>query len=236
MIQSTCDTDQSTSVSTIAIEHERHACVIQGHTQLLRETDYTIVALLHLVPASLLEIESLNKVIEQDIHAQDQPDRLDKKTISAKPTKLILKSFKEEWLIAREVEAYRRMRSIQGTVVPILYGCCVVDGLPTIVLEHIAGEDLVAYKCDRDQLPMLARAVEHCSSAISKFGVIQMDPRHDGLIVTDSTKLEVKMIDFSDVDFDRHYTSTMNRCNSHWLMEEYAKCRRWTMPKDVATW
>ncbi|KAF1820568.1 uncharacterized protein K489DRAFT_372349 [Dissoconium aciculare CBS 342.82] len=238
--QGECDTDLGAAVSIIAIDHELHSCVVQGYIQLLRETDFTIVSLLHLVPTSSLEVESLNSSIEQEIHAQDhaqdQLDRLDKNSASAKPTKLILKSFKEEWLVAREVEAYRRMRSIQGTIVPILYGCCLVNELPTIVLEFIAGEDLVAYECDRDQLPMLARAVEHCSTAISKFGVIQMDPRHDGLIVTDSSKLEVKMIDFSDVDFDKHYTSSMNRCSSHWLMQEYAKHRRWTMPEDVTSW
>jgi hypothetical protein len=98
------DANQSTTVSTIAIKQERYSCVVQGYTQLLRETDLTIVAHLHLTPASSLEVESLNSSIKQEIRAQNQLAGLDQKTILPKPTKLILKSFKDEELFADELE------------------------------------------------------------------------------------------------------------------------------------
>jgi serine/threonine protein kinase len=230
------DASQSTTVSTIAITHEQYPCVVRGYNQLLREIDLTIVALLHLTPASSLKVESLESSIKQEIRAQNELAGLDQKTILPKPTKLILKSFKDEELFADEVEAYRRLRGIQGNMVPILYGCGVVDGLPTIILEYISGEDLIACKCDREQLPMLAKAVENCSTALTEFGVVQADIRLDCIIVTDLSEMKVKMIDFSHVEFDMYYTSPTNRLNAQSLMREYAKNRGWAMPQDTTIW
>jgi hypothetical protein len=149
------------------------------------------------------------------------------------PTQLIVKSFRDRWHLAAEVEAYRRMNSIQGTVVPTFYGLANVevleyfaftsgsrpdhidfdeDGLPithddtrlpSVVLEYIVGDPLDTHKSDRSQLPILAKALEEYAKLLSGFGIAQMDPKLDGVIVTKrSPDLTIRLIDFSHVDFD----------------------------------
>jgi hypothetical protein len=184
---------------------------------------------------------------EGTITQVDGQHDLSKEALSTTPPKLILKSFRCYDLLGRETKAYERMHKIQGTVVPEFYGAgffdipdCDCSGevgdLPTLVLEYIQGDDLENYETDRQHLPELARAVEECSVRVAETGVTQMDPRLDGILVTNSPKLTVKMIDLSHVMFDRPYTMSCARGSSDELMLLYAQYNGWEVSKDVTTW
>ncbi|KAF1820569.1 uncharacterized protein K489DRAFT_411812 [Dissoconium aciculare CBS 342.82] len=254
--------------TSFTIAYEARQRVIRGHLQLLRDSEISIVKLLHLVPASRIEMAKFHRGTGRTARPQSQLKFLDtndsdesddglpevsvvsvvsrhdfavnddmKEDItSTMPTKLIIKSFKDEVFYDIEVEAYRKMSNIQGTAVPEFYGTGMLNGLPTIVLEYIAGNDLYSYQSDIQRLPALARAVVGCARLVAECGVAQMDPRLDGILVTDSPGLTVKMIDFSHVDFDTFYTSSVNQNNSYELMSLYAELMGWEMPEDVSTW
>jgi hypothetical protein len=139
------------------------------------------------------------------------------------------------------------MRPRQGTVVPEFYGAgffdipecdCSgeVEDLPTLVLAYISGDDLETYETDRQHRPELARAVEDCSVRVAETGVTQIDPRLDGVFVTNSPRLQVKMIDFSHVMFDQFFTMSCARGSSDELMLLHARYNSWEVPKDVTTW
>jgi hypothetical protein len=144
---------------------------------MLLETANTTVSLLDLVPASSTKVANFKRSFEQNPQAQGQSNGLDKEAYLTAPPQLIIKSFRDRWLFAAEVEAYMRMSSIRGTIVPVFYGLAEVevpeyaftggpspeymdfdeDGnpityddtrLPSIILEYIAGESLDTYKGD----------------------------------------------------------------------------------------
>ncbi|KAF1820571.1 uncharacterized protein K489DRAFT_372351 [Dissoconium aciculare CBS 342.82] len=218
----------SAQTITIPIKFEEISCTICGNFQLLRETSNTVVALLHLDHASSNQIARFRGVTGYDSDAHEQPGNLHKTTTSV--TKVIVKSFKDVQVFSDEVEAYRRMRSIQGTIVPDFYGPGEVDGLPSIVLEYIVGYDLCTYQTTLENLPKLARAVENCSVAIAKCGVVQWDPRLDGVIVVrpPTPWLTIKMIDFSHVEFDKSFAIGMSKGGSNFLIRRYAELMGWS--------
>jgi hypothetical protein len=207
-----------------------------------------VVAVLHLLPSSSSEIAILREHNGQKTRAQIRYDGFGEKTGSTTTTKLVVKGFRDEELFTNEVEAYKRMLSNQGTIVPEYYGSnqqvsvpdpnspSDIERLPCVVMEYIAGEDLFDYKiAHRNKLPMLAKAVEDCCVKVAETGVAQMDPQLEGMIVVDAG-FAVKMIDFSDVRFDPYYNEGMSRASSHFLMRRYAEVLGWEMPMDVTTW
>jgi hypothetical protein len=193
-----------------------------------------------------MTIETHASLEDTDAQVNDHT-KLGKKALSTTPTKLILKSFRCDDLLSRETTAYGRMHKLQGIVVPEVYGGTYfdipecdcegeVEDLPALVLESIEGDDLHTYETDRQHLPELARAVEECCVRAAETGVTQWDPRLDGIFVTNSPKLTVKMIDFSHVMFDRPYTMAAARGSSDELMLQYAAYNDWEVPEDVMMW
>jgi hypothetical protein len=203
----------SSQPTSFTIESGARQRLIRGHLQMLRNSNISIVNLLHLVPTSRVEMADLRLDAEQKdrphsrinfLKIDESDDGIsigsvalrqnaavkndsEEGTLSTISTKLIVKSFKDEVFYDIEVEAYRRMGNIQGTVVPEFYGAGMLNDLPTIVLEHISGDDLYSYRSNINRLPALARAVEECSRLVAECGVAQMDPRLDGIIVTSSS-------------------------------------------------
>jgi hypothetical protein len=219
---------QSAENDTITIKSGQRSCTVCGRSQLLRETSNTVVALLHLDRASSIQLARFKGTTGHKSDVQDQFGDLRKH--SAPPTKVIVKSFKDLELFTDEVEAYKRMHSIQGTIVPEFYGSGEIDELPTIVLEYIVGDDLYTYRTNPENLPNLARAVEDCSVIIAKCGVVQGDPKLDGVFVTKTrnAELTIRMIDFSHVELDtvefgENYAISGSRANSNFLIRQYAR-------------
>jgi hypothetical protein len=175
-----------------------------------------------------MRIAKFKGITGHDSDSYDQPDNLSRTITSA--TKVIVKSFKDVQVFSNEVEAYRRMRSIQGTIVPEFYGSVEVDGLPSVVLEYIVGDDLCTYQTTLENLPRLARAVENCSVAIAKCGVVQWDPKLDGVLVvrTQPPDLTIRMIDFSHVEFDKGFAIGMSKGGSNFLIRRYAELMGWS--------
>ncbi|KAF1823930.1 uncharacterized protein K489DRAFT_378306 [Dissoconium aciculare CBS 342.82] len=255
--------------TTITVEYEQAFCTLDGFQEELRGTEFTVVYLFHLTPAASVKFASFRQglshlSIDQDTassraidgfqdnarealnleESNDRDNAVSARTRSPEePLKLILKSYRDETLMADEVTAYDMMQRIQGTVTPELYGTCSLRGPPTIVLEYIIGMDLLHHKNDLENFPKLVRAVENCYKQISDCGVVQWDPRLDGIILTDPSRMTVRMIDFSHVEFSwspANWSTNdileLNESNSHDLLRRYSRRMGWKLVNDVSTW
>jgi hypothetical protein len=222
---------------------------IQGRAQEIHHTPNSIIAILHLLPSTSSEIGSLREHNDREARAKRRDGISTKESEDTSPTTLIIKAFEDEPPFLNEVEAYRRMLSIQGTLVPAFYGSNPniaipdtsspedIEILPCIIIEHIIGENLFDHKIShRSKLPQLAKAVEDCCMKIADTGVAQMDPQLEGIVVVKPDGFEVKMIDFSHVGFEPFYLVGMSRGNSYFLMRRYVEVLGWTMPMDVTSW
>jgi hypothetical protein len=264
----------ASDITTVTFEYEQASCTLDGYQEVLRDTDFTEVSLFRVTPAAAFAFARFRRGISHistnrnartssspardevrdgtigEVSAEESPSR---RRDSAEPARefsnagsvqLILKSFKDEELFADEVQAYKMMERIQGTVVPEFYGSGSFCGRPTIAIEYITGKDFYDHENDLASLPRLARAVEDCFRRISECGVLQWDPRLDGMIVTDPSRLTVRMIDFSHVKFtwsppDKwplEKIFKINAASSKYIMRNYGERMGWKLDDDPSTW
>ncbi|OAQ96728.1 hypothetical protein LLEC1_07716 [Akanthomyces lecanii] len=111
------------------------------------------------------------------------------------PGRLVLKSRKPNWddEFANEKEMYRRLKPLQGHIMPRFLGDAEFHNVPSIVLSRLEGIPL--YK--QDPTAMSAEDFEPQLEAIlrafTSFGVIYDDPKLDNFLVVDGVVMVVDL-------------------------------------------
>jgi hypothetical protein len=131
------------------------------------------------------------------LKAQKRPDQGEEETVVE--------------LFDTEVEAYRRLKPVQGLVVPNFYGLCHYNGSRALILDHLPGVSLASPEGATLTLEELSALLQPCFRAMHAFGVQHDDPNVgnfqlvDGKIV--ALDLERVMFDLSEDDND-YFTTT----------------------------
>ncbi|GAB1313087.1 hypothetical protein MFIFM68171_03297 [Madurella fahalii] len=128
------------------------------------------------------------------------------------PDRIILKSQKRhediEELVARslfdtEVEAYNRLKPLQGLDVPICYGRVQYNGQRALLLEHLGGSSLASVENMLFDLDELADLLQAVYQRLQTVNVQQDDPQLGNYqVVVEHGKKRLKALDFERVSFD----------------------------------
>jgi hypothetical protein len=111
------------------------------------------------------------------------------------PTRLILKRQKKNWEDEFEAEkaAYAKLRSLQGTVVPILFGELRDDNTLALFLSDVGGVCLAAPDGAMLKLEEFRLLVRQALTAIARFGVLQDDAKLDNFHLNDGRVMVVDL-------------------------------------------
>ncbi|KAJ5578113.1 uncharacterized protein N7459_007077 [Penicillium hispanicum] len=98
-------------------------------------------------------------------------------TIPPTVTTVIVKQQKGEWgkEFWNEKNAYDRLKELQGTIVPNLFGQGFFDGLPALIFSEVVGTTLFNVACSNKckiEEERLKASIEQVSNAFSEYGVI----------------------------------------------------------------
>ncbi|KAK4241748.1 hypothetical protein C8A03DRAFT_12019 [Achaetomium macrosporum] len=110
------------------------------------------------------------------------------------PPRLILKKQKNwEEEFEAEKAAYTKLRPLQGTVVPRLFGELQYDNTTALLMSDIGGVCLAAPEGGMLELDEFRRVVRQALTALSRFGVLQDDTKLDNFHLTHG---RVMVVDF----------------------------------------
>ncbi|KGQ06686.1 hypothetical protein BBAD15_g7984 [Beauveria bassiana D1-5] len=114
------------------------------------------------------------------------------------PGRLVLKTRKPDWddEFINEKVMYKRLKPLQGRIMPCFLGDAEFNNEPSIVLSRLEG--LPLYKQGPTALPAedFERQLEVILQAFTKFGVIYDDPKLDNFLVV---KGKVMVVDLESV-------------------------------------
>lgn len=119
------------------------------------------------------------------------------------PPRMVLKAQKIPWYDEFDLEkaTYARLRPLQGTVIPELFGEVSYRGNRALLLSDIRGASADSPEGCLMDVAQFGRAVRECMAAVAKFGVTQDDVKLDNYHVVGA---KVMAIDFEMVsDLDR---------------------------------
>ena len=111
------------------------------------------------------------------------------------PLRLILKKQKKNWEDEFEAEkvAYAKLRLLQGTVVPRLFGELQYGNTPALLMSDIGGVCLAAPEGGMLELDEFRRLARQALTALSRFGVLQDDTKLDNFHLTDGRVMVVDL-------------------------------------------
>ncbi|KAK5662930.1 hypothetical protein OQA88_6342 [Cercophora sp. LCS_1] len=111
------------------------------------------------------------------------------------PPQLILKKQKKNWEEEFEAEkaAYAKLRPLQGTVVPKLFGELRYDNTRALLMSDIGGVCLAAPEGGMLELDEFRRLIRQALTAPSRFGVLQDDTKLDNFHLTDGKVMVVDL-------------------------------------------
>lgn len=100
---------------------------------------------------------------------------------------LAIKTFYQSWQYDCETSSYDRLKSIQGDIVPKIYGTVRRHGgsEQAIAMEFLNGEDLTEAIIDCSRLRHLRRALNYCYESLAKLGVCQSDPKTEHVMAVE---------------------------------------------------
>ncbi|KAJ6090434.1 hypothetical protein N7486_009249 [Penicillium sp. IBT 16267x] len=146
------------------------------------------------------------------------------------PPTVILKKQKVGWKdeFVTEIEAYKLLKPIQGTVVPYFYGEAVYDGSPALVFSAITGSnlvDLARNKFPESKDQALQKSLEDALKALTSYGVEYRDERLDNFLWADGERAMI--IDLEQVKFGttKVWERSDNRATPNSLMREFRRTR-----------
>ncbi|EAQ83345.1 hypothetical protein CHGG_09749 [Chaetomium globosum CBS 148.51] len=82
-----------------------------------------------------------------------------------------------------EVEAYRRLKPLQGVVIPQFYGCLRYNGSRAMLVEQLGGASLSSPEGATMELEELSALLQACYRALHAFGVHQDDSNLGAIVV-----------------------------------------------------
>ncbi|KAK3689466.1 hypothetical protein B0T22DRAFT_172643 [Podospora appendiculata] len=111
------------------------------------------------------------------------------------PPRLILKQQKKNWddEVEAEKAAYAKLRPLQGTVIPRLFGELQYDKTAALLTSDIGGVCLAAPEGGMLELDEFRRLVCQALAALSRFGALQDDTKLDNFHLTDGRVMVVDL-------------------------------------------
>ncbi|KAK5790639.1 hypothetical protein VI817_007926 [Penicillium citrinum] len=121
------------------------------------------------------------------------------------PTVVIVKKMKDGWHdeFEQEKEAYERLKSLQGSVIPTFFGEGTFNGSPIIIISEVVGKTLhdLAHRRVPISLGELQRLLEKAMWLLHSCGAEYLDQRLDNFFLCDTG--EVMIVDLEQVTFPR---------------------------------
>lgn len=121
------------------------------------------------------------------------------------PTVVVIKTRKDDWHeeFQQEKEAYERLKSIQGSVIPTFYGEGTFNGSPIIIISEVVGKTLheLANRSVSISLDNLRHPLEKAMSLVHSCGAEYLDQRLDNFLLCDTGKIMI--VDLEQVIFPR---------------------------------
>lgn len=106
------------------------------------------------------------------------------------PTPILVKTFSEEWQFECEATSYALLKDLQGDIVPRCYGnFTTLQSNKAILIELLPGHDLSKAVIDREYVPHIRKALEHCYRELAQRGVCQSDPKPTNVMLVELTGL-----------------------------------------------
>ncbi|KAJ6003768.1 hypothetical protein N7522_006460 [Penicillium canescens] len=158
------------------------------------------------------------------------------------PSKVIVKQEKDGWQteFRREKEAYKRLRSLQGEVIPEYLGEGMFNDRPAIILSEIVGTPLhlLARETEVDEEALRLQLMDAFKALYEKEAKY-WDERLDNFLLCDnreSNPSKVMIVDLEDVyfpedspsweNFDQPWEESLNFATACSLMKEFTRLRR----------
>ena len=119
------------------------------------------------------------------------------------PNVVIIKKMKNDWHdeFEQEKEAYERLKSLQGSVIPTFFGQGTFNGSPIIIISEVVGKTLheLAHNKAPISLDELQCLLEHAMWLLHSCGAEYLDQRLDNFFLCDASK--VMIVDLEQVRF-----------------------------------
>jgi serine/threonine protein kinase len=119
------------------------------------------------------------------------------------PTVVIIKKMKDGWHdeFEQEKEAYERLKSLQGSVIPTFFGQGTFNGSPVIIISEVVGK--ILHDLTHSRVPIssdeLQRPLEKAMCLLHSCGAEYLDQRLDNFFLCDTG--EVMIVDLEQVRF-----------------------------------
>jgi hypothetical protein len=119
------------------------------------------------------------------------------------PAVVIIKKMKDDWHDEFEHEqvAYKRLKSLQGSVIPTFFGQGTFNDSPVIIISEVVGKTLynLAHSGVPVSLDELQRLLEKAMGLLHSCGAEYLDQRLDNFFLCDTG--EVMIVDLEQVRF-----------------------------------
>jgi hypothetical protein len=140
------------------------------------------------------------------------------------PQNLFVKKQKVGWEaeFSAEIDAYKRLRELQGTTVPQLFGQVLVDGVPALLLSKVPGISLDALarsgamEIDEN---LLETQLRESLGALDKYKAVYWDMRLDNFILCGD---RIVIVDLEQITFSpRPWEKRLNLAGVSSLMSRF---------------
>uniref|UniRef100_A0A093UM89 Putative adenosylcobalamin-dependent ribonucleoside-triphosphate reductase n=1 Tax=Talaromyces marneffei PM1 TaxID=1077442 RepID=A0A093UM89_TALMA len=140
------------------------------------------------------------------------------------PQNLFVKKQKVGWEaeFSVEIDAYERLRDLQGTTVPQLFGQVLLDGVPALLLSKVPGVSLDALArngaMEVDE-KVLETQLRNSLEALDRYSAVYWDMRLDNFILCDD---KIVIVDLEQVTFNsRPWEKGLNSAGVSSLMSRF---------------
>ncbi|CAI7641164.1 unnamed protein product [Penicillium glandicola] len=152
------------------------------------------------------------------------------------PQTIIVKNQKEGWLeeFQQEIQAYEKLKKLQGTVIPQFFGQGFFNGFPALILSEVIGitlYDLARSKSDIQE-DILKTQLEKVFNLISEYGAVYWDQKVDNFLFCEDENCgdgKVMIVDLEQVQFPDKFRSwelEVNPDGAYSLMTDFTYIRR----------
>lgn len=146
------------------------------------------------------------------------------------PETIVIKEQKDGWeeQFQHEIEVYKRLMDLQGTVIPQFFGTGYLDGIPALFLQEINGITLhdLAHTKKHINEETLRPPLEKALRALTERGAVYWDSKLDNFMFCEDGA--VVIIDLEEVTFPtkpQPYETRINSANVSSLMADFRDAR-----------
>lgn len=134
--------------------------------------------------------------------------RLDIEPVNGLPSTIFVKQRKEGWSneFEKEIEAYGRLKDLQGDVIPHFFGVGHFNEIPALVLSEVIGTTLLALARSKETVDeeKIKDKLAAVFQSLSARGAIYWDQKLDNFMYCDNGEFgasKVMIVDFEQVEF-----------------------------------